>query len=315
MTETAVTIRRRHFTQSEGRTWRRCRRKWWLGTYRRLRMRPELQTPSAASLGTLVHACLEAVYLGVDWQQTLARYRAHADEIYAENAESRADYEKHLELAQIMVEGYLDWLEESGADQWIEFLDTESRVEVPFLTHGDTEVWLLGKLDALIRDKYDDTLGFIDFKTVGSLKEIPKNAPRDEQFLHYTLLLSLLHPDAERPAGGIWRQLRKVKRTARSTPPFYGEHRARFNAEQLESYRIRIAAIIREVLQTEMALNAGGDPRELVPPLPTNDCSWSCEFSQVCPMFDNGDRVEDYLADWYVEGNPLERYADKEETE
>lgn len=303
---------KRFITQSELKTWRRCRRQWWLGTYRKLQMKPELTSASAASLGTLVHKALEDPSV---WRETLQAELEYAQEIYEEQPDRLEEYGKQIVLATIMVEGYLEWLEDEGADQWIEHLESEARVEVKFADYGDVEVWLLGKLDSLIRDLYDDTLGFIDFKTVGSLGDIPKHAPRDEQFLHYTLLLMLLHPESERPAGGVWRQLRKVKRTARSTPPFYGEHRARFNAEQLESYRKRVGFLVGEILQAEAALASGADPLVIMPPTPTRDCSWQCDFKDVCPMFDNGDRVEAFIEDWYVEGDPLARYAEQEEGE
>ena len=309
---------KRFMTNSELKLWRECRRKWWLSQWRRLRIKPELEDLSQAGLGTLVHRGLEALGTpGGDWRAVLAAAEAEAVAMWEETNPTRlADWrKKHLELATIMIEGYEEWLEEEGADQWIEVVAAEERVEAFLFEVDGIEVWLLGKIDQRIRDLYDNTEGFLDFKTVGSLGDIPKRAAVDEQFLHYTLLLMLRDRlTATTMRGGIWRMLRKVKRTARSNPPFYGEHRYRFNTEQLRSYRQRVEFLAEEILQTEAALRNGADPLRILPPTPTGDCNWKCEFRQVCPMFDNGDRVEDFIADWYDEGNPLERY-DKEGTE
>lgn len=308
----------RYFTQSELKTWRECRRKWWLGTYRRLKLIPELERTSAAGLGTLVHNAMEALYSpGGDWRAALAAAEDHAQTLWGEDAEHPdeerlAAWAKQLDLATIMVEGYTEWLEEDGADEYLTLVEAEARVEVFFAQILGTDVWLLGKLDQLVEDAFDDTLGFLDFKTVGSVKEIPKRAPRDEQFLHYSLLMRLRDPKGRPPAGGIWRQLRKVKRTARSNPPFYAEHRYRFNRHQLDAYYRRVHFLITEILAATAQLDAGEDPLYIMPPTPTGDCDWKCEFKDVCPMFDNGDRVEDFINEWYREGNPLERYSEQE---
>jgi hypothetical protein len=53
-----MTIR---MSQSEASTFRRCRRKWFLGTYRGLQPR-EQRVTGALSMGTRIHACLESYY-------------------------------------------------------------------------------------------------------------------------------------------------------------------------------------------------------------------------------------------------------------
>lgn len=301
----------RYFTQSELRTWRRCRRKWWLGTYRRLQLDPSLSKPGAASQGTLVHGALERLYTpGGNWETYLQDQHDYALQLWEETSEEYKTWIKQLELAHVMVEGYIEWLAESGADEQIKVLAPEQKVAVN-LTE---DIGLMGKLDQIIHDAFDDSIGFLDFKTVGEFTTIPKNAQRDEQFLHYSLILKMKSPES-RPAGGIWRMLKKSKRTARATPPFYAEHRYRFNKHQLDSYYRRVWQIITEITDATAALEAGADPLAIMYPMPMNDCSWSCDFKDVCTMFDNGDRVEQFIEDWYVEGDPLSRYAESSEGE
>jgi hypothetical protein len=41
----------------------------------------------------------------------------------------------------------------------------------------------------------------------------------------------------------------------------------------------------------------------------TKDCSWDCDFFNICGMFDDGSRVEDAIADLFEERDPMQRYA------
>jgi hypothetical protein len=43
-------------------------------------------------------------------------------------------------------------------------------------------------------------------------------------------------------------------------------------------------------------------------PNPTENCAWDCEFFVVCPMHDDGSRVDDAIAALYVSGDPMARY-------
>lgn len=300
----------RYFTQSELKTWRECKRKWWLGTFRRLQLRPEFERVGAASTGTLVHAGLHAKYTGLDWHEPLEVAAEAAAELWDDENDRMIAFRKGLELATIMLEGYDDWLEETGADQFIRVVGAERKVSVDLGEVLGVDVGLMGLLDQLIEDSFDGGLGFLDFKTVGSVKTIPKKAPRDEQFLHYSLILRLAEPD-RRPVGGLWRMLRKVKRTKTSNPPFYDEYRYRFNEHQLKSYFNRVHHLIGEILAAETALRAGVDPLIIMPPTPSDRCDWACDYKDVCPMFDNGDRVEEFVDGLYETGDPLLRYADK----
>jgi hypothetical protein len=58
----------------------------------------------------------------------------------------------------------------------------------------------------------------------------------------------------------------------------------------------------------EQRLDAGENHLDVVPPSPSDDCSWKCDFHLVCPMFDNGSRAEDMLTAHYRKGNPWSRY-------
>lgn len=299
-------------TQSELKTWRRCRRKWWLTYYRRLR--PKSFAPSAASLGNLVHAALEDLYAPLDggvlrYDLLIAESR---ERIAEDDLEATETFAKQIELASIIVEGYQEWLAETGADEDIEVVTTEEMLEVEAgeLPSGAV-LTLRGKVDQKIYRPSLDALQFMDHKTVGSLDEIPKRAANDEQFLFYEILNRSVHPEAK-TSGGIWNMLRKVKRTARSKPPYYGRHEKVFNDDQLKVMFERVWAVACEIDSTRLALEAGMSHQTVVYPNPTRDCSWDCDYAVLCPMFDDGSRVGDAVLDLYEEGDPLERYNQKE---
>lgn len=290
--ERQLSILARYITNSELNCYRECKRKWWLTWYRKLKLNPEYAKPSAATLGSAVHGALEALYKGEDWDAVLTALQDDSEET-----------SKQLDLARVMVGGYIEWLEETGADSNIEFLANEEQIEVP---HPDLPVTLMGKLDARIRILEPEGFGFLDFKTVGNLSDIPALADLNDQFKHYSLLMKLRDPDS-RFSGGIWRMLRKVGRSARAKPPFYGEFTKLYNEHQLSSYDRQMRGLIVSILRDERILEGGkADPLTVVPPTPHRDCNWKCEFRTVCPMFDDGSRVEEFIEDYYVTINPLE---------
>jgi hypothetical protein len=60
-------------------------------------------------------------------------------------------------------------------------------------------------------------------------------------------------------------------------------------------------------------LQEGVDHHMVAYPSPGAKCSWGCEFTAVCDMFDDGSRAEDFISEHYVQVNPLDRYDKDEE--
>ena len=104
----------RRFSNSELRTWKRCRRKWWLSYYRRLRWNIVDTAGKPMTLGTRVHRALEIYYDPSAWsdgEPADACLRALHDSIAADIAK-RPDQETEIldeaALAVLMIEGYLE---------------------------------------------------------------------------------------------------------------------------------------------------------------------------------------------------------------
>jgi hypothetical protein len=306
-------------TNGELQTFKQCRRKWWLGWYRRLRpLQPEVVGP--APLGTRIHKALEAYYspTSTNPYEVLAAGIQEDAARLADDVDAVAELRKEGELAQIMLEGYFQWLGETGSDQGLSIVAAESKIVVPFPAFPDGSVELMGKLDLRIQREQDGARLFLDHKTVGSFNEATKTLAMNEQMLHYHLLEYLDYLQAMGPEeagmapltdGGLYNMLRKVKRTARATPPFYERVEVRHNRKELQSYYMRVFGEVTEILRTEARLAAGEHPGMVAYPTPTRDCSWKCEFYGVCPIFDdNPEAAEQFVADWFEPRDPLDRY-------
>ena len=50
-------------------------------------------------------------------------------------------------------------------------------------------------------------------------------------------------------------------------------------------------------------------PYRVAYPTPRDTCTWDCDFFLVCPLFDDGSRVEDMIDRYYVKGDPLSYYT------
>lgn len=268
-----------------------CRRHWAL-SYRR-RLEPVRQRPSKAGIGTLVHKGLEHLYdttlaMGPDAAMT-ALWEEGALTIQ-DRPEWVKEYGKQLVLARRMLQGYEQWLEETGADAGLTVTGVERTVaaswgsyEVPGI--GVVNVTVTGKADLEVIDEWGMPR-LIDHKTRDQIESRP--TPFDPQRLTYGLLRYL--EDGTLYAGGMHNVLRRVLRSGSAKPPFYGRtDEVHFSLPLLRKHHRHISARLQEMVPLAAMLEAGAieldDPR-LFPTI--NDCSWKCDFIEVCPLFDDG---------------------------
>lgn len=311
------------YSNGQLRTFKECKREYWLAYYRKLGLPTEKRT-GAASIGTRFHRCLAVLYVphGTERGDPFAELdRTYEEDLVkvAGDEFKLADLNKDVELVRIMLEGYVEWLQETGADQGLEIIASETRLEVDGQFPG-VVAHLIAKIDVRARRTLGTDVAqlFIDHKTVGDLTTPTKMLHMDEQMLHYHLIewLNLVEEGADpnvRSAGALYNMARKVKRTATAKPPFYDRVEVRHNDHELRSYWLRVQGTILDILEFERKLNEGADPAIVAYPNPTKDCSWKCDFFHVCPMFDDGSRVEDFIAANYVTVNPLARYDETKE--
>lgn len=293
-------------SNSEIQTYKDCRRKWWLSYYRRMQPRQKTYTGPLA-LGTRIHAALDEYYA-----QGVPLLDAHAELVAADRLTLESDsrdsssLDAEADLGRIMLEGYLQWVEDEGIDSELEIVSTEEKISVP-LFNGEVE--LQGKLDMRVRRKIDGVRMFRDFKTVGgSLSDFANLAPMNEQVLTYMLLESMKEGEENRSEGGIFTMLKKVKRTAKATPPFYDQIEVRHNIFTMRSFWNRIHGVITDLMRTRKALDDGEAASLVAYPSPSRDCKWKCQFFSICTMFDDGSSAEQALTEMFEERDPYAYY-------
>jgi hypothetical protein len=315
----------RRISQSEMKTFLRCRRKWWLSEIRRLAPKGNDPTGPLRS-GSRVHTALEAVYTpGEDPFDALVKAQgSDLNAYFSAAAKDGQEYDqavndtfiKDCELERIMLEGYLQWIAEEGVDAGLEVISTEEVITVPgdlfapalVEEYGDFQV--VGKIDMRLLRVMDGKRLFLDHKTAQSLTMNLPSLQQDPQMLHYHWLEWMTGTD-EQCDGALYNVLKKVKRTKAAKPPFYARYEIHHNKDELLSYEIRMREIIRDMFELERKLQSEGSDEyaaQLAYPNPTRDCSWDCQFFNACTLFDDGSRVEDMLRDQFVERNPLARY-------
>ena len=329
-------------SNSEVQTFKDCPRRWWLAWFRGLKPRSRGVT-GAGSTGTRIHAALAALYtpggktgdatlalrriqavdrLELDRQINAAQFQENGDELISG---LNGDYDKLLkafDLEHAMLDGYLEWIEETGVDQHLEVISVEQKIEAPFpVDLAAASGWrypvvkLIAKLDARVHNMITGAVKFIDHKTVGGLRDPLLGL--NQQMLHYHALEELLtEPGQPRAEGALYNMLRKVKRTRASKPPYYSRIAIDHNRFELEGYGRQLFGAIDRLDKTEAAIEAHPELHQMiVPPRPSRDCTWKCQFFKICRMFDDGSRVEAALEEHYEVGDPLSYYdTDTEET-
>lgn len=319
-------------SNSEVQSFKWCRRNWWLAWHRGLV--PKTQNlASPANTGTRIHAALAAYYVSegetpVDPLRTLTAAQAEDLAVFQLQAAELAGVEdqdlsdereqelrKAFQLEQAMIEGYVQWLAETGVDAEWEVIGSEMYVEVPLSLIGYVDYYnavkLIAKLDARVRSRITGQVRFIDHKTVGSF--IIPTLGINQQMLHYHLINWLNTGDVA--AGALYNMLRKVKRARNSKPPYYERRAVNHNEHELRTYQDKLRGVIQDMDNVEYWLENGLDHQQAVYPTPNRDCSWKCQFFKICRMFDDGSRVDAAIEDLYEQRDPLSYYEGKEQLE
>jgi hypothetical protein len=325
----------RSFTNSELAVARRCWRKWYFNHYLKI-FRQRVIIKEDTYTGNLIHASVADLYnrgndpLAViafnvatdiaSEQQVLIDATDQTRAIIEENIEK---IKRSEEMATLVVQGYIQWLEEDGADAHLTFISAEEELSVRFPAQNvqdlstEGEVRLLGKLDARFLDQRTAARVFMDHKSVQNFSDREKWVHLDTQFLFYGLIeyLDILERSADDQAstdwtdGGIVNMLRRSKRTARATPPFYKRLEVRHSIHELRNFFSRTAGEITRILQATAALESGVDHHLVCAPNPTRDCAWDCPYMQLCSIVDDGSDATGFIEEVFTVGDPLKRYS------
>lgn len=293
----------RHMRPSGLKRFLRCRRSWWLGYGMNMEEPPtHLPRSGQRDIGTLFHLGAEAIDHGQLWEEVINADEADRIELTGPLGD---EWTKVYKMVRAMLGAYVTWIAEEGADAGESTLvlpDGELAIEHYFgafagTYHGD-DVWLWGKPDRLRVDEMTGLLIVDDYKTVQTIAR-PALLDVDYQNLSYDYIL---RANGLTPGRFRHTQAKKVMHTARANPPFFGRHDAYYNESQRESFQRKLGGILSDLVLVAQRLEADQDSHHAVAyPTPNRDCSWDCDFKDVCPMMDNGDYWREFLADSYVE--------------
>jgi hypothetical protein len=295
-----------------------CKRAWWLSTYRRLRPLDEPPT-GPLPFGSRIHAALEAYYDGTLPSPVLAWTALMAHEYAVDESNGgmhTASLDKESKLGHTMLEGYLEWVDESGEDAKYEVIGVEDQLQ-QYLTmearvDGEdyvVSVLVRGKLDRRLRRKSDGAVLVGDFKTTASVAEtaIADQLASPQPRLY--LMLERAHaPQDQWSAGFVITMLRKVLRTKTSNPPYYMRLEHTVTPVELEAYTARLRGAVEDLATTQLRLDAGRDPREVAYFNPGWWCK-TCPFKLACDLMQTQPAgAEAMLSDLFYEGDVWARY-------
>lgn len=308
------------FSHTEMSTYKECKRRWWLQYIMKLRRSHEPRA-KARETGTLVHGALEqfyvaggmggekAVELMTDW------LKAAYDEDMLKVAEvDRADVADTHKTALILALGYVEWLEETGADIGLKFDPNPSEVELraPGPIEG-TEI--MGVIDLAGTDERSGDLIVMDTKVTNSIDDMIKTLHIGEQGPMYAILAKLNDSDPDRGFRVIWNMIKRSKQTARAKPPHYLRYELAINPDQLRQFYLQLQGQMEEMLRTEARLAAGESHVKVAYPTPSKDCSWKCPYFAVCGAMNDITRNDvDFIVRQYYT-TPEQREAARIEAE
>lgn len=307
-------------SNSEIQTFKSDKRRWYLGNYLGL-AKNEKSEVGPLPLGTRIHDSLEQYYLtGANPVDVYNRLQRADNERFIATSESLMEdmikkFNDESELGRIMLEGYMDWMDEENPDSKLEVVGAEKKLEYR-LNEFNPRVQLIGKVDLQVRRLEDGSRATLDHKSAIQFTDYYKFAHQSEQLMMYTML-EALNPDEDntRVDGGIYNLLKKVKRTVKAKPPFYERIDVRFNKKTMDSFWIRTLGTVRDIMEARDALDGGADHRYVCYPTPTMDWkTGSSPFFPVYSMLDDGSSAEAYLEEHFHQVNPNARYEIQEQT-
>jgi hypothetical protein len=306
---------------SERKAYRRCRQKWQWSYVDFLEAKTQ---KGALVFGTLIHAALEHWYIpgkkrGVHPAETFAElYDSEVEEefiVWDEDSERLGP----RELGIAMMEAYV---EQWGTDPHLEVISPEHPFQLDVhLKGGEYLATLVGRYDLVFRDLSNGRVWLSDHKTAKSIKT--DHLQLDDQAGGYLLAAEpVLRSqgvlgDDERISGILYNYMRK----AMPDPRPKDEHGRALNKDGSVSKRQPSPLFLRmpvhrspadnrmQLRRLRMEAYEVGMAREGVLPVyknPTMDCSWDCQFFDMCIMHETGADWEDYRDEAYEQWDPYD---------
>jgi hypothetical protein len=280
------------FRQSEITAWQRCRRKHNLA-YTRGLVPVSIGTRQPLSgkrdAGSAAHVGVEWINNNESLEDALQAVTDWVNEVRAIRLEgtlpplTKEDAREWWEierLAHAITTNYTKWIGEGN-----EVGVTVHAVEWEWLcTLPGTSYEIYGKIDAIV---YDEILGGI---VVRDNKSVPdfKRTPEDADFQLRTYAWAYWRLTGIIPKRAEHLMMKRVLGTASAKPPFFERYPIQINQRILETHEGHLYARVQEMSRHR---DSNLENRNLWPNA-TRDCSWDCDFRDLCPMIDDGSDYE-----------------------
>jgi PD-(D/E)XK nuclease superfamily len=262
MNESPVLIR-----QSELAAAHRCRRKAFIRY--EMGFVPPRPDGDLAGIGTLVHGLLAQYY-------DPAHISADLDHPFSD---------EDLFLGNAMFDTYVRDVESEGLDVGETTEAVELRLYARPIVTRYGEVQISVQIDHIYLDQFGRRTGR-DHKTAATFFE---TADADFQLLTYAVVMADNGFPPERMQHNI---IKRNKRTARSKPPYIQRNTIDVTPAMIAQHRAQLEEMVTAWF--EARFEADGDVEfEKLWAVGKNDCSWSCDYAEICGMISAGD---DYLA-------------------
>lgn len=265
--------------QSDLKLWMADRRDFYFSVFENLE--PIRRKVGVADIGTFVHESMKAHYL--NQVNPVAAIAALANIEIEKNPFVADDLMKTADFARIIMEGYLEWIEENAVDHGLVPMKVEERITALIGTFNDIEVYVSGAIDLVLKDWYD-MIWIFDHKTVDGFEVIMHTLSDDFQGQTYDFLLQSI---GLLPTGFKHNQLRRVKRTPNAYPPFYNRAEIIFNSQQRLAHQWHMEGIAKQIIDSYLAITkVSGDERRSVfhrefYPHFTRDSHWKSNFLEL----------------------------------
>lgn len=269
-------------------------------------------TSRKLNVGIRVHEGMEGVYTGKTDKEIRHLLELAAEDTWAELTEGykqvggipeevAKDFDKDRAMVEAMVLGYRAWAEEEEIDKDYETVEVEQH---HYIEIEGAPCVLPVKLDLLQRNTKSGRLRIVDFKTAAQFTTDQTKYQLSEQNGNYQLGIFALY--GERPTELAYRELRKVKPSGRSKPPYYREIRVRLTEEEMRHR-------LKEYIETA---NERFDPDRVSTMSNPSACcgSWKNDWQGPCLLVHQGYEPLAALeaSPRYAEQDAYERYGDED---
>jgi hypothetical protein len=231
---------------------------------------------SSAGIGTVVHGMLAEYYKP------------------GFKSEDLTDVDPELlDYAVPMVATYISEVESGGLDVGRRTIDVELRLSTSSLGTGE----LNGQVDWLFEDDMTGDIVLGDHKNTASFFD---TAPHDFQLLTYAVILADNGIEVTAAEHNI---LKINKRTGRSKPPYTQRNRIEINEDMVGRHRAMLRHMLfdREQALALAEISGEGVRHPVIYPIGKNDCSWSCDYYDVCGLISAGEEYEIVLQTEYLQ--------------